>query len=308
MKIVIAAVLVCLALPALAATNPTPAKGANDSRVCDVNFSQNDIVAIKASPGDNVTVRFGDKEVVGNVAASDTAHLQWGLAGTQGNIVMFKAIQPMPAQPVAIRTIRNDGQPPRDYIIQWSAAYPESPKPKAVAAIGDVSVADVSPEPPPATPCYLVRYQYPNEVDPEKLAAWRAAAMKKKQDAEEIALHAANKVVCRNVHYVAKGDSFIAPTSICDDGQTTELRFAGTIPVILGVNSDSSDRQLSGVTVEDNGVVKIHEVPAPYGKLPVIRLRSGDLLLCIFNIGYAPYDPKTGTISPDIVRTVRSTK
>jgi len=73
------------------------------------------------------------------------------------------------------------------------------------------------------------------------------------------------------------------------------------IPAILTVARDGKESEVTGITVEDNGVVKLH------GVMPMLRLREGNLVLCIFNRAYNPIgaDPGTGTTSLAMDRTVR---
>jgi type IV secretion system protein VirB9 len=206
----------------------------------------------------------------------------------------------MPPQPIPIRTIRDDGQPPRDYVLQWTALPDQAASSVNVAAAGDVTASEI-----PTTPksrCYTIRYQYPADEKAAKVAAWKAAQDKSKRQAQEIALHQQAQVAPRNVNYVAQGDAALAPTSIFDDGYTTQIEFAGNrrIPVLLTVTPDGKESQISGFTTEDNGIIKIHEV------LPLIRLRDGDTVLCIVNRAYNPTgnNPGTGTTSPDMNRDV----
>ena len=150
--------------------------------------------------------------------------------------------------------------------------------------------------------CYTIRFQYPADEAAANAAKWRAMQARAKDDAAEIALHQAPPSAVRNVRYVAMGDLQIGPTEIFDDGNTTELHFPGNmrLPTIYTVAPDGAEAVVGGVTTEDNGVVKLH------GTMPVVRLRDGGLVLCIFNLAYNAVGtgPGTGTTDPDIRRTV----
>ena len=63
-------------------------------------------------------------------------------------------------------------------------------------------------------------------------------------------------------------------------------------------HNETDDAQLTGYTVEQGGVVKVHST------LPVIRLRDGDRVLCLYNLAYNQIgnNPGTGTTAPVIER------
>jgi len=74
------------------------------------------------------------------------------------------------------------------------------------------------------------------------------------------------------------------------------------LPIVLVVNRDGKEAQPSGVTVEDGGIVKLHSVEQ------IIRLRDGDMVLCIYNQRYNQIgdNPGTGTINDAISRTIKT--
>jgi type IV secretory pathway VirB9-like protein len=69
---------------------------------------------------------------------------------------------------------------------------------------------------------------------------------------------------------------------------------------LVAPKGETTDAELSGVTVEQGGVVKIH------GVYPAIRLRQGDRVLCVWNRAYSPIgnNPGTGTTNAGIERAV----
>jgi type IV secretion system protein VirB9 len=165
----------------------------------------------------------------------------------------------------------------------------------------------------PAKPpniCYFIRFTYQADVKAAQAAAWRVAETKRKAEQAEIALHQAESAKAHNNHYVAQGDLSIGPLppdpakdAIWDDGYTTTLTFPGNmrIPAIYTrLDDKKTDAQVNGITVESGGVVRIH------GTFSFLRLRDGDLTLCIFNRAYSAVgnNPGTGTISPSVDRTV----
>ena len=258
MKQVIA-VAVLLPLPALALQIPQSAKN-GDPRVCNVAFNPDEIVDVTVPAGNTVTLKFGPNERVAYVSVSDSAHLKFFVAeGSNG--VWLKATDAMPAQPVSIRTLKEDGTP-RDYTLQWTA-LDTPPTPASTDRIALASAAPtvhVSEEPArPPRMCYTIRFQYPADDAAAAAAKWRVAQARAKNDAAEIALHQAPPAAVRNVRYVAMGDLQIGPTEIFDDGNTTELHFPGNmrLPTIYTVAPDGAEAVVGGVTTEDNGVVKV---------------------------------------------------
>lgn len=298
MRALLLATALTAALPAFAGQHPSGEKNL-DHRVCDVNYSPNEVVEVVAAVGDTVTIKVADDQIIAALAPSDKEHLKYLVADKAGgNVMWLKARAPMPPQPIAFRGMKPDGKF-TDYILQWTAVAPPEPHKTQVAAAGDVVV-----EPVPqasATPCWMVRFQYPAEEAAAKKAAASAAYQRWKTQQAEIALRKATETLPkRNVRYVAVGDASIGPTEIYDDGNTTELRFPGNlrIPTIFTVTPDGKERQLSGLTTEDGGILRIH------GTLPVIRMRDGDRVLCLWNRGYDAIgiNPATGTTSPDVRR------
>jgi type IV secretion system protein VirB9 len=103
----------------------------------------------------------------------------------------------------------------------------------------------------------------------------------------------------RNLKYSVQGSSAIQPTEITDNGQFTALRFPNQreLPAFFSVNPDGIE-SIVPFDVRDEFVV-IHGVFAQ------LRLRRGNVVLCVFNEAPDFYgrDPKTGTASSIVERT-----
>ena len=255
MKQVIA-VAVLLPLPAFALQIPQSAKN-GDPRVCNVAFNPDEIVDVTVPAGNTVTLKFGPNERVAYVSVSDSAHLKFFVAeGSNG--VWLKATDAMPAQPVSIRTLKEDGTP-RDYTLQWTALdTPPTP-----------ASTDGSRSPLPRQPSMRPRSRrvrrgcvtrYASSTRPtmrrQPPLKWRATQARAKNDAADPdRRHQAPPAVVRNVRYVAMGDLQIGPTEIFDDGNTTELHFPGNmrLPTLYTVAPDGAEAVVGGVTIEDNG-------------------------------------------------------
>lgn len=298
MKAFVLAATLLSATPALALQTPVPGK--SDPRVCDVKYDPNEVTDVVSIMGDTMSIRFGKNERITNVTPSDAAHLKVFI--TEGsNMLWLKGALAMSPQPISVRTMTEDNTP-RDYALRWTALPDTKPTHDvSLASTNDVEVTEV---PHVQNICYLIRYNYPTEVSAAQVAAWRKKKAKEAAEAQDIALHKAESDRGHNMHYVAQGDASIGPTEIYDDGYTTTLRFPGNlrIPTIFKRDPEGTDAEVTGTTTEEGGIVKIHSV------LPYIRLRDGDLVLCIWNRSYNPVgdNPGTGTTSPDIDRGVQT--
>jgi type IV secretion system protein VirB9 len=284
-----------LSSPAMALQTPTPGK--IDPRICDVVYNADDVVDVRAVMGETVAIRFDPAEAITDVPLSDTIHVKRATGSASNNILWLKATETMPPQPIGVRTKRADGSS-RDYAFRWTSLSDDKPAGVSLAASGPLKMEEILV---PRVSCYMIRFTYPSDVTAAQAAAWRARQAKQKADEAEIALHKADEDRSHNVRYVAQGDASIGPTAIWDDGNTTTLVFPGNmrIPVIVTRLADKlTDAEVTGMTSEQGGMVKIH------GVLPFIRLRDGDLTLCLWNRAYAAIgnNPGTGTTSNDIER------
>lgn len=110
----------------------------------------------------------------------------------------------------------------------------------------------------------------------------------------------------RNWHYIAKGTEIaknaLAPDEVSDNSQVTGFRYLGNrkVPSFYIIEADGSERQVSSQPNQDLDV--IYETAARW------RLRKGDLVLDLYNLGYDPIgeNPWTGTTSPNVIRTIRT--
>ncbi len=106
----------------------------------------------------------------------------------------------------------------------------------------------------------------------------------------------------RNYKYVAQGNSSLTPITVWDNGYSTVLQFPGNerIPAIFVIDLDGKEAtasySVSGNTVQVGQTAR------------EIRLRDGDTVLNIFNLGYntVGQNPGTGTTSPEVTRVINS--
>jgi type IV secretion system protein VirB9 len=105
----------------------------------------------------------------------------------------------------------------------------------------------------------------------------------------------------RNWRYSAQGTGTIEPSVVYDDGKSTTFRFEGNteVPAIYSVNSDGQESLVPKDVRGD--LVVVHAIA------PKFVLRRGGDVICIYNEAYSPagINPRTGTISPSVQRTLR---
>ncbi len=307
-KLLTASVTCFLGLHAAAWALDQPTPGAKDKRICDVNYDANNVLNTIIRVGDNVVIRPGLDKTIVDTAPSDSSRLANILSNDKTEI-FIKAMAGMQTQPFFFRA--QDVKDPtkvRDYALQLTAIDPlikaaKGPVQEASIKSGDIKSDDLKEDPIEPLTCYIIRYNYPTEVSPQAVAAWKARQAKVKADADEVALRKAQDNKQHNVRYMSQGDSSILPTEVWDDGDSTWMTFPGnrTLPVIYEKQPDNNqDDATLGTTVEQGGVVKIH------GTAPFFRLRSGDLVACLFNLAYdaTGTNPGTGTTTQTIERAV----
>ncbi len=112
-----------------------------------------------------------------------------------------------------------------------------------------------------------------------------------------------------NWKYTAQGDSdlgdfAICPTEVSDNGSTTRFRFPGNLghPSIFKIAADGSE-QTAAVFPMDDFILT-------YGTARVWIVRQGANVVRITNRAYDAIgvNPRTGTTSPDVIRTIRAAK
>lgn len=105
----------------------------------------------------------------------------------------------------------------------------------------------------------------------------------------------------KNYRYSMQGASDIAPGEAWDDGTATYLRFApnATVPAAYTVAEDGREHLVNAGM--QNDMLRVQKVA---GKL---ILRSGGLVVCIFNDAYDAIGTRTdtGTASPAVQRTLK---
>ncbi len=291
----IAAMLI--AGPAGAVTDPTP--GAKDSRVRTTPYDPQQVVRLTSTGLSPIQVilEAGEKPatIAGPAVYTDPKETGGWLARPSGNVLI---LQPQRAQDTSVlfmRTASADGRE-RHYAFELRTRDGNVADPSDSGAY--MSVAFTYPPPPPS---------------PEAIAAAQARRDAQRQAAAERTaqqrLHAQLSV--RNYNYDKRdteGCPLLAPVYVYDDGHRTTLVFAphATLPEIYTINQDGKEAVVT--TVNDTTATGL-EVMLPTVQREM-RLRRGGKVCALRNNAFDPIGTQpgggSGTVSPDVQRTVRT--
>jgi type IV secretion system protein VirB9 len=261
--------------PAYALREPTPSK--LDPHIGHVPYNADDVVHLPAKVGHEITIVLAPDESIpaGNVAVSDKTDLR---ALPAANVLFLKPVRAMDPQPITVRAVLPDGTA-RLHVFQFDAHDPGT-----------------------GNYFYKVQVDYPREEAAARAAAFR----RRRQEAAErrsAELLRAPAAFAPNKSYVGQGDAAILPTrEMWDDGQFTYVRLPGhaRIPGFWAINPDGKPALVSDFN-KVGDIVSLPRTAAAW------HLRDGDAVLYVWNLVYNPVgnDTGTGTVSPDIERTVK---
>jgi len=261
-------------VPHPAFASQTPAPGAKDARVRNVNYDPDQVVTVIGSFRHAIEIQFGPGETITQAALGDT--VSWQIAPV-GNIVFLKPRER--AGPTNLIVVTNAGGSPRTYHFNLSLGTGQA--------------------------MYGIRFRYPREERALTVLQTQVAEAQAARTIEtNITTAALDHAVIegkRNMNYTVQGDSSLQPTEISDNGEFTVLRYPGhaDIPSIFAVDVDGTETIVPYDVRED--FVVIHAV---YRQL---RLRRGTTVLCIFNEAPLRNDrgDRTGTVSNVVERRVK---
>jgi type IV secretion system protein VirB9 len=261
------------------AANETPHPTAQDSRIREVIYSEGQVFRVVGVFRSATQIVFSAGERVEHVALGDT--VSWEVAPAE-NSLFIKPRELAGSTNLIVMTRSNAGV--RTYTFELTARR---------GSIGARS----------ADTFFKVAFRYPREEAAAAQAAATQSAYSQAVALQSGAIRSALDLGVlegrRNLKYSVQGSSAIQPTEITDNGQFTALRFPNQreLPAFFSVNPDGSEN-IVPFDVRDEFVV-IHGVFAQ------IRLRRGNVVLCVFNEAPDFYgrDPKTGTASSVVERT-----
>jgi type IV secretion system protein VirB9 len=290
-----AAVLVALASPAYALQDCKPGK--EDKRICDVDYSPNDVLRVWGTLRSMTLFQFGPGETNPRIAAADTNDLTFI---PDGNIAIIKP-KPVPTpawhiQPIVLLTTLADGTV-RAYQIEYDL-LDQGP----ITADSDVTQ-------------FAVHFHYPGDVAKAQAAAWRArqamwAEQQVKLKLASTGPGSAAGWAGMNCAYVEQHDPKhplpFVPTKVCDDGQATYLTFPGNMPV-PAITIDGPDGKPT-VPMQNFDTIGSYQVVNQVAQH--FYLRIGDALDCIWRttpIDSVGHNSGTKTSSPNVIRVLKET-
>jgi len=253
-----------------------------------IAYDAGQVVHLSTTVGSTLVVGFSPLETVTAVAETDSIHLA---AIPKGNYLFFKPSAPLPLQPIIVLTQRPDGSL-RRYVFEMQ------------------TVADPTTANGADGVFYSVQFTYPGDIAAARATNWVTHERQAKIDAANAAAAAASAILAsentnpsigdRNYRYVAQGSASLTPLAVWDNGYSTMFQFPGNerIPAIFVIDPDGKEATASYSV--DGGNVEVGQTAREF------RLRDGDTVLNVYNLGYSTVgqNPGTGTTSPNVSRIV----
>jgi type IV secretion system protein VirB9 len=338
-KMLLAATALSVALIGPAFAEEPPVQSHRDSRVRTVAYRPDDVVPIWSMVGATLAIEFGQDESVpdGNVSIPDAWNEKEHKGGLeaypQGNILTLKSHTCMVREPLLVTTRLATGKL-RLYAFEFHTIPDICPKSSAPAMVAAMPVSTASDPPPPLRPFenlraqdnaqgnlryvgrddlgpqhdvdYVVRFSYPlDEAARRRAAAARAAERARKEETELLLQQQTSSsnpwLGDRNYRYLIRGDGFLTPALVWDNGYSTAFTFPAMqrMPSLFRINPDgkeaTSDYSVHGDTMIATGTAQLW------------RLRDGQTVAEILDLGFNPTGktPGTGTVSPYVTRTIK---
>jgi type IV secretion system protein VirB9 len=265
--------IVVLTVPAIAEEVPRP--GVHDARVRSAVYEPANVVEVVAADLHSTMIQFGADETVNVVAIGDQD--AWAWSKVQNLLFIKPAVSPPRPSNMQVITMRRDGTQ-RVYQFDLRGQPADAP-----------------------TPVFSITFSYPADAAEAHAKAAREQATAAEADLARQRLLVDYYYGVRNWRYVARGSEAIQPTEVSDNGEATAFRFPGNtrMPAIYQLTPDGSE-QIADVSV-DGDIAVVHGTAAAW------RLRMGDAVCDLWNLGFDPagQNPRTGTTSPDVIRTLR---
>ena len=220
----------------LALLTATPqAAHAQDSRLVEILYDSDSVVRIEGRPRVQATIQFADEERIENVAIGDSN--AWQVTpNKRANLLFVKPLSPQGATNMTVITSK------RTYLFDLVAS-------------------------PTSRPIYVVRFTYPEPIEPETFLTPDLA------NAQEMAAasdpFAVTDPAALNFEWKREGSKRLLPERIYDDGEATYLVWSDSeeVPAILMVDADGLEGP-TNYTVRGDTVI-VPQVPAR------LVLRSG---------------------------------
>jgi type IV secretion system protein VirB9 len=304
-----------------------------DPRERCIAYNPSQIISLFLIPGATITIQLPDNEVVYSVGTSDNEVISGKppaervVAGQSATAddnlqVHMPGTDAVPSEFLMVKALRHLEPQPFTVIGVWT--NPVTGKQEKRRHSFELSTIPGGPQAPDAI--FSVVFSDPVAAEiikeaerKERQKIWQEKEAKLQAQAVADRLtQVQQSALARNVAYDGQGTDAdriaLAPTApagldaMWDDGQRTYLRYPGnrSVPLAYQVMPDGTESVIGQSTVVDSAtkgsLLIIH------GVVPMLRLRSGESVLCITNNAYDPVGHRTGTgtVDPGVVRQVRS--
>ena len=261
-----------LAAPLFAEETPSPGKA--DARVQHVVYDPNNVVRVLGTQLRSTLIKFGPEENIVLVAIGDRDAWAWQKA--KDLLFIKPSISPARDSNMQVVTALPNGQ---QRIYQF-------------ALVGQPGTA--------VDPVYGINFSYPADIAAARRQAYEERRRETSSDAARQRLIVDLLYGARNWDYLGRGSPAIAPYQVSDNGETTVFRFPGNtkLPAVYELTPDGHEQMASSTVTND--LVVVHDTA------PGFVLRLGKAVYDVWNVGYNPvgFNPRTGTVSPDVVRAV----
>lgn len=188
----------------VARAEATPRPGAIDTRMRDIRYQRDNVVAIDATYGISTMVVFADNEKIESIAIGDS--IAWRVEpNKRGNIIFLKPVEPDAATNLNVVTDKR----------LYSFVLRSNRRPAGAQV-------------------YKIRFRYPDDEANARLLdqAKQLAGMPNHRNFRRDRL---------NTSYAYKGSESAKPLVVFDDGVKTWFRFEGEVPAIFVVDAGRNE-------------------------------------------------------------------
>jgi len=271
-------VLLLLLLPALALAEIIPPQGAYDPRVRIVDYNPLNVVKLTTFYGVSTHVQFANGETIHDVAVGDDQ--AWNVVPRGGHLF----IKPQAEKADTNVTVITDRRTYHFALVVQPRALQDS------TAWADPNLI------------FSLVFRYPEEEAAKMAAAARQAMLENDKGNIKDKLADATKQV-HNFDYWVAGSEEISPTAARDDGRFIYLTFTNNrdMPAVYSVDAQGNEALINTNVIDGNTIVIQRLVRQ-------LMLRKGNAVASILNKSFdldAGMDNTTGTISPDVKRTIK---
>ena len=232
------------------ATLPGIAHAQQDPRLVDRLYDPSEVVRVEGRTNVQATIRFGDGEMIQNVAIGDSQ--KWQVTPSRSANLLF-------VKPLAERAVTN----------------------MTVVTDRHVYLFDLIASPNHRNPLYVLAFSYPEEVAP--VGEVELAEAPESANATEMAAanddYAVIDPATLNFAWAGEGDTVLLPEQVYDNGEATFLAWpvGDAMPAILVKDADGTEGPVNFAVRGD--VIVLDLVPSE------IILRSGDDYARLVNNG-----------------------